>query len=303
MLAADERRSGRGLRLTDAASRLERAPGVNRLRLSLRHDALVRLVRDRLLGRAHRRLVDDQGSDGRCRLQASSRVDDVAGDDPLPALGPCAERHDGLPRRDRGSDGELEPTLAQLLDRLEDSQGGADRALGVVLVRHRGAEHGHDGVADELLDRPAEALDVGLHALVVRAERRADVLGVGAVRSAREADEVDEEDRHDLALLAGRSLRSATSAARTRGRIARAPGSPHRTRGSATILGSSQRTATASTRRVGAARPRPRRAGAAGRSARARPAGAGARPRRERARRPRLRGSGRPPRAGRPARW
>ena len=96
----------------------------------------------------------------------------------------------------------LEPFVSQLLDRLEDPERRANRALGVVLVRDGRAEDRHDGVADELLHRAAEALDVGLHALVVRAQRCADVLGVGAVRAAREADEVDEEDGDDLPLLA-----------------------------------------------------------------------------------------------------
>ena len=68
------------------------------------------------------------------------------------------------------------PSL-QLLDRLQDPQRGPHSPLGVVLVRDRSAEDRHDGVADELLDRAAEALDVGLHALVVRTQCRADVLG------------------------------------------------------------------------------------------------------------------------------
>ena len=78
------------------------------------------------------------------------------------------------------------------------------RALGIVLVRDRRAEDRHHGVADELLDRAAEALDLAGDALVVRAERGADVLGVGPVGAGREADEVDEEHGDDLALLAAR---------------------------------------------------------------------------------------------------
>ena len=75
-------------------------------------------------------------------------------------------------------------------------------------------EHGHDGVADELLDRPAEPLDVGLHALVVRAQRRADVLRIGPVRAIREADEIDEQHRYDLALLADGRLSGELAPAR-----------------------------------------------------------------------------------------
>ena len=120
---------------------------------------------------------------------------------PSPRSGRAAERDDRLAGRDRRADGHVEPLAAKLLDRLQDAQGGADRALGVVLVRHRRAEDRHHRVPDELLDRASEALDVGLDALVVRAEERAHVLGIGAVRAPGEADEVDEEDGDDLSFL------------------------------------------------------------------------------------------------------
>ena len=80
----------------------------------------------------------------------------------------------------------------------------ANRALGVVLVRDRRAEDGHYGVSYELLDRAPEPLEVGLDALVVRTQRRANVLGVGAIRPVGEPDEVDEEHGDDLPLLPGR---------------------------------------------------------------------------------------------------
>ena len=79
---------------------------------------------------------------------------------------------------------------------------GADRALGVVLVRGRRAEERHHRVADELLDGAAVALELGADALVVRAEERLDVLGVELLGPLREADEVAEDDRDDLALSA-----------------------------------------------------------------------------------------------------
>ena len=44
-------------------------------------------------------------------------------------------------------------------DRVDQLERGADGALGVVLVGDRGAPHGHDRVADELLDGPAVQLD------------------------------------------------------------------------------------------------------------------------------------------------
>ena len=143
---------------------------------------------------------------GRCGLEASRRVDDVPRDDALATLGSRAERDDRLAGRDGGTNGDLEPVGTKLLDRLQDPEPGPNGSLGVVLVRDRRAEDGHDRIADELLDRPAEALDVGLHALVVRAQRCANVLGIGAVGAIGEADEIDEEHRDDLALLADRSV-------------------------------------------------------------------------------------------------
>ena len=44
---------------------------------------------------------------------------------------------------------------AELGDRFEDRERSANAALGVVLVRLRDAERGHDGVAGELLDHAA----------------------------------------------------------------------------------------------------------------------------------------------------
>jgi hypothetical protein len=93
--------------------------------------------------------------------------------------------------------------LLQPLERLQDPKAGAHSALGVVLVRDRGAEHGHDRVADELLNRAAVALDVGAQERVVRAHGREYVLRIGGLRARREPDEVAEQDRDDLALGAG----------------------------------------------------------------------------------------------------
>ena len=70
-------------------------------------------------------------------------------------------------------------------------------------MRDRRAEQRHHGVADELLHRAAEALQLRAQALVVRSEQRADVLGIHPFRPRCEADEVCEQHRHDLALLPG----------------------------------------------------------------------------------------------------
>jgi len=80
-------------------------------------------------------------------------------------------------------------------------------------VRERSPEDAEDGVADELLDPAAVALDLAAHALVVRREERAYVLGIELLGAGREADDVDEEDADDAALFAvglGRESRAAT---------------------------------------------------------------------------------------------
>ena len=91
---------------------------------------------------------------------------------------------------------------ALLADPVADRERRADGALGVVLVRDRRAEDGHHRVADELLDRAAEALELGAQARVVGPQERPDVLWVELLGARREADEVGEEHRDDLALLA-----------------------------------------------------------------------------------------------------
>ena len=107
---------------------------------------------------------------------------------------------------------------------VEDAQTRTNRALGVVAVRDRRAEHSHDGVADELLDHPAVVLDAVLGFAVVRLQHVADVLRVGLVGAGGRVDEVDEEDRDELAFLlrrVGGSKLGAAAAAEARARRVR----------------------------------------------------------------------------------
>jgi hypothetical protein len=104
-----------------------------------------------------------------------------------------------------GSDAEVEPRvlLVQLLDGGVDRERRPDGSLRVVLVRHGRAEEPHDRVADELLDRAAEALDLRAHARVVGGEARMDVLRIELLGRRRRADDVGEERRDDFPLLLG----------------------------------------------------------------------------------------------------
>src|SRR5204862_5982860 len=76
-----------------------------------------------------------------------------------------------------------------------------------VLVGDRGAEEGDNGVADELLHRPAVPLELVPQPSVVRREHRPDVLRIELLRARGEAHQVGEQDGDDLALLARRRTR------------------------------------------------------------------------------------------------
>ena len=88
---------------------------------------------------------------------------------------------------------------AERPDRSDEIERGADRALGVVLTRDRCTPDGHDGVADELLDRPAVAADHLAGKLEVARQELAGLLGVAALGQRREADEIGEQDRDEAA--------------------------------------------------------------------------------------------------------
>jgi hypothetical protein len=182
----------------DARSRLYCLPRGDRLGFALRLHGLGFPVVDRVAGRTPGRLADEDAVDRGVRLQSRRGVDDVAGDHALALVRPCVERDQRLPRVD--ADAELELCLL-VEDPVPDREPCADGTLGVVLVRDRSAEDGHHGVADELLHRASEALELIAEAGVVRPEERPDFLGIHLLRARREADEVGEEDGDHLALL------------------------------------------------------------------------------------------------------
>ena len=126
---------------------------------------------------------------GATRLQPRGGVDEVAGDH---ALVGGADRHRGLAGQHAGARlARREPMLPTEVDQVER---GADRALGVVLVRDRRAPDRHDRVADELLDRAAVAADDVRAQVEVAGERLADVFRVALLGERREADEIGEQD-------------------------------------------------------------------------------------------------------------
>ena len=118
-------------------------------------------------------------------LQAGGQVDRLAGGE-----GRVARVCHDLAGLD--ADPRLE---VEVLDRLEDPECRLDGALGVVLVRLRDAEGGHDGVARELLDLPAVRLDAARHLVEEPGHAPAHDLGVARGDERRRVDEVDEQNR------------------------------------------------------------------------------------------------------------
>ena len=202
--AADERRRG-PLHDVDpeAGAALDRLPRGNRPGLALGHDRLDMPVGDRAIRRVVGRLADEDAVDGCGGLEARGRVDDVAGRHSLSAagIGPEDDQRLAGVHADAHVQVEAGLLLVQPVDRSPDRERRADRALGIVLVGHRRAEERHDGVADELLDRPPVVLELVAQERVVRRQGAADVLDVHALAPAREPDEIGEEHRDDLALL------------------------------------------------------------------------------------------------------
>ena len=131
----------------------------------------------------------------RDRLEPRSGVDEVAGDHAL-AVGRERDRRlardHRASRRDARSVGRSQPA-----DRVEQVHGRANRAFGIVLVRDRRAPHGHDRIADELLDGPAVAVDALPREHEVAVQELAHGLGIAVVGECREAHQVREQDAHD----------------------------------------------------------------------------------------------------------
>jgi hypothetical protein len=99
------------------------------------------------------------------------------------------------------ADPELQ-SITALADPLDQRERGGDGAIGVVAVHLRDAEHGHGGVADELLDAASVLLERGPREVEKRLEGPADVLRIAPVDQLGGADDVREHDRRELPLPA-----------------------------------------------------------------------------------------------------
>ena len=73
---------------------------------------------------------------------------------------------------------EREHRVPRRLEPPQHRERRVESALGMVLERGRSAERRHDGVARELLDRPAGRLDLGRHRVVEPVEQRPRPFGI-----------------------------------------------------------------------------------------------------------------------------
>ena len=204
-LGADRRRgwrSGARRRARPAASRAasrRRAAGSS----PSPRTAARRLDDDGIPDEAVGRLADEHLARLRSLLEPRRDVDRVAGRELLIRDG---VPDDHLARVDAGARRDANPVLAReiLVDALESlahlerRPHGAER---VVLVDGRHAEHGHDRVADELLDGAAVSFERCLHRVEVAPHHTPQRLGVEPLAERRRAGDVREDDRDHLPRL------------------------------------------------------------------------------------------------------
>ena len=116
------------------------------------------LVGDRRRGHLPGDLVDQHRAGLGRRLDARRGVDPVADDQPLARVA-RAPRPARSRRRPAPADPGRRPRSPNTVTASTISSAGTDGPLGVVLARRRDAPHRHHGVADELLDYAAVAVD------------------------------------------------------------------------------------------------------------------------------------------------
>ena len=181
------------------------------LALALERDLLARGERERVMSELIRRVADQDLTRRRSALQARGGVDGVAGH----RVGGVGGRANPACHDRAGVDPDVQrerpphpprPAEIERAHPLAHHEGGAQPALGIVLVRARGAEDRHDRVTHEFLDEALVALDRPGHLAEQIALDGAHVLGVELFAERGEPGQVCEEhgDRAAVALGLGR---------------------------------------------------------------------------------------------------
>src|SRR5439155_1739897 len=152
----------------------------DRLRLALEGERLHGLDLDGITDELVGRLADERLHLAGRLLEPRRDVHRITGDETLSGAGVVGHDLAGVhadPVGERRAPARQE-LLVQPLERALHVPRGAARAQRVVLVQARQPEHRHHRVADELLDRPAVALDDRLHRVEITAEDLAQRLRV-----------------------------------------------------------------------------------------------------------------------------
>ena len=186
-LTADEPRFGAALW---CLPHTEEPVGGNRPGLAFQLKRLQTFDLDRVADESERRCSNQHLARRRGLLQPRGHVDRVTGRETF--LGPGYDLAAGQP------DPGLEAEPRQRVSHFCRSPNGAQR---VVLVEHWYPEHGHHRIADELLHRPAVALDDRLHPLEVTRQQPTKRLGIERLPKRSRAGHVTEQDRDRLAEL------------------------------------------------------------------------------------------------------
>ena len=88
------------------------------------------------------------------------------------------------------------PRVVDLVLKSVHAGGRHDGPIGVIVTRHRGAEHRHDRVADELHDRSPFPNNGAVHRGAVGVELAGQLTGVGVLGDRRVRADVAHDDGH-----------------------------------------------------------------------------------------------------------
>ena len=172
----------------------------------LRFKALELLGPCRAADHSPGRVVEQNGPRGGLDLETRRQVHCITRDQCRSLRGIAGDDHPGRQpdpevQADAVDAGEF---FAESRKSIPQLQGGPRGAQGIVLVRARDPEDRHDGIADELLDRAAVALEDRARQGVVAAEDGPRDLRVELFTEGGRADQVREQDRDDPPGLPGR---------------------------------------------------------------------------------------------------
>jgi hypothetical protein len=224
-VAADQRRLEPVDVLAGQGALGDGLPHRERLGLALGDDRLMRAVLNGPGGREVGAFPDQHLARGPSGLDPLRRVHRVADDRVL--IGAADDPGDDFPRVDPDPHAELHAAVALELMRVRGQvalhlERAPHRALGVVLVRLRSAEHSHYLVADDLVHAAAVQGDELCETLEGAIDDRLHLFGIEPLAHLGEAGQVREEDGDDPAFRARRFAERQT----TRRAEARARGNP-----------------------------------------------------------------------------